>query len=297
MKRKEQVKKSSGDFTGGIFQQLRTARNTLPSQQRIICEWILNNYQQAAFLTAAEIAKETETSNATVLRTASSLGYRNFTAVKEELQRVLYHASIPPLDRLRDTFAHHETTDILDQVIEENIQNLKGLRSRNLSESFPRAVTLIESARRIYIIGLRSTRGLAVYLQALLHQFLPDVFLVDSYGTENMLDVMMDMSEADVLIALMAGSPHYTKRTIASVRFASERSIRTVLITNSLSSPAAPLATELLLCPQNTTHYSTVSFMTVVDALVLEIGRRKSGEATSKLDKLGPLLVEYDISL
>jgi len=297
MKRKEQVKKSAVEFTGGIFQQLRTARNTLPSQQRIICEWILNNYQQAAFLTAAEIAKETETSNATVLRTASSLGYRNFTAVKEELQRVLYHASIPPLDRLRDTFAHDEETDILDQVIEENIQNLKGLRSRNLSESFPRAVTLIESARRIYIIGLRSTRGLAVYLQALLHQFLPDVFLVDSYGTENMLDVMMDMSEADVLIALMAGSPHYTKRTIASVRFASERSIRTVLITNSLSSPAAPLATELLLCPQNTTHYSTVSFMTVVDALVLEIGRRKSGEATSKLDQLGPLLVEYDISL
>ncbi|HPI98815.1 MAG TPA: MurR/RpiR family transcriptional regulator, partial [Synergistales bacterium] len=82
MKRKEQVKKSAVEFTGGIFQQLRTARNTLPSQQRIICEWILNNYQQAAFLTAAEIAKETETSNATVLRTASSLGYRNFTAVK-----------------------------------------------------------------------------------------------------------------------------------------------------------------------------------------------------------------------
>ena len=297
MGQKQQSKKSPGDFTGGIFQQLRTAKNNLPSQQRVICEWILNNYQQAAFLTAEEIAKETETSIATVLRIASSLGYKNFTAIKEELKRVLYSASIPPLDRLRDTFADKEQVNILDQVIEENIQNLKSLRSRHLTESFPRAVKLISSARRIYIIGLRSTRGVAIYFHALLHQFLPDIFLVDSSGTDNMLDVMMDMSEKDVLVTLMAGSPHYTKRTIGAVKFAWENAIPTVLITNSLSSPAAPMATELLLCPQNTSHYSTVSLMTVIDALVVEIGRQKTAEATRKLDKLAPLLVDYDISL
>lgn len=297
MGQKQQSKKSPGDFTGGIFQQLRTAKNNLPSQQRVICEWILNNYQQAAFLTAEEIAKETETSIATVLRIASSLGYKNFTAIKEELKRVLYSASIPPLDRLRDTFADREQVNILDQVIEENIQNLKSLRSRHLSDTFPRAVELISSARRIYIIGLRSTKGLATYFHALLHQFLPDIFLVDSSGTDNMLDVMMDMSKNDILVALMAGSPHYTKRTIGAVKFAWENGIPTVLITNSLSSPAAPMATELLLCPQNTSHYSTVSLMTVIDALVVEIGRQKTADATRKLDKLAPLLVDYDISL
>lgn len=297
MGQKQQSKKSPGDFTGGIFQQLRTAKNNLPSQQRVICEWILNNYQQAAFLTAEEIAKETETSIATVLRIASSLGYKNFTAIKEELKRVLYSASIPPLDRLRDTFADKEQVNILDQVIEENIQNLKSLRSRHLSDTFPRAVELISSARRIYIIGLRSTKGLATYFHALLHQFLPDIFLVDSSGTDNMLDVMMDMSKNDILVALMAGSPHYTKRTIGAVKFAWENGIPTVLITNSLSSPAAPMATELLLCPQNTSHYSTVSLMTVIDALVVEIGRQKKTDATRKLDKLAPLLVDYDISL
>ncbi len=297
MGQKQQSKKSPGDFTGGIFQQLRTAKNNLPSQQRVICEWILNNYQQAAFLTAEEIAKETETSIATVLRIASSLGYKNFTAIKEELKRVLYSASIPPLDRLRDTFADKEQVNILDQVIEENIQNLKSLRSRHLSDTFPRAVELISSARRIYIIGLRSTKGLATYFHALLHQFLPDIFLVDSSGTDNMLDVMMDMSKNDILVALMAGSPHYTKRTIGAVKFAWENGIPTVLITNSLSSPAAPMATELLLCPQNTSHYSTVSLMTVIDALVVEIGRQKKADATRKLDKLAPLLVDYDISL
>ncbi len=297
MPKKEHERKSSTDFKGGIFQQLRTAKKNLPSQQRTICEWILNNYQQAAFLTAEEIARETGTSNATVLRMATSLGYRNFTAVKEELKSVLYNATIPPLDRLRDTFANKDNGNILDQVIEENIQNLKNLRSKHLIESFPKAVDLISSARRIYIIGLRSTRGVAIYFHSLLHQFLPDIFLVDSAGTDNMLDVMMDMSKEDVLVTLMAGSPHYTKRSIASVKFARDNNIPNVLITNSLSSPAAAMATELLLCPQNTSHYSTISLMTVIDALVVEIGRRKTSEATRKLDELGPLLVDYDISL
>lgn len=297
MKQRGEQAKSSSDFAGGIFQQLRTAKKNLPPQQQIICEWILNNYQQAVFLTAEEIAKETETSNATVLRTATNLGYKNLTAVKDELKKVLFKTSIPPLDRLRDTFAETETTDVLNQVIEENIQNLKSLKNRYLAESFPRAVQIISSARRIYIIGLRSTRGAAVYFHALLHQFLPDIFLIDSSGTDNMLDVMMDISEKDVLVAMMAGSPHYTKRTIASVRFAKDHNIPTVLITNSLSSPAASLATEVLLCPQNTSHYTIVSLMTVVDALVVEIGRHRAEDASQKLKDLGPSLVDYDISL
>ena len=286
-----------GDFIGGIFQQLRASRRNLPPQQQVICDYILNNYQQAAFLTAEELAKATGTSPATVLRTATGLGYRSFSAVKEELQKVLYTSSIPPLDRLRDAFAGASENNVLDAVIEENIQNLRGMKSTHLAERFPKAVELIGNARRIYIIGLRSTKGVALYLHALLQQFLSDIFLVDATGTDTMLDVLMDMNKQDVLVALMAGSPHYTKRTISCVQFAHENGIPTVLITNSLSSVAAPLATELLLAPQNTSHYSSVSLMTICDALVAALGAGKFDVARKKIDKLGRLLMQYDISI
>lgn len=284
-------------FTGGIFQHLRASKKELPRQQRAICEYLLNNYQHAAFLTAEDLAKATMTSTATVLRTIARLGFASFSSLREELQKVIYTSTIPPLDRLRDTFTGFDESTVLEAIIEENILNLRAMKSQHLSESFPRAVGLIEKARRVYIIGLRSTKGIALYLHALLQQFLPDIFLVDATGTDTMLDVLLDACEADVVIALMAGSPHYTKRTISCVQYAHENSIPTLLITNSLSSAAAPLATELLLAPQNTSHYSSVSLMTVCDALVAALGSKKIDIARKKIDKLGTLLSSYDISI
>ncbi len=284
-------------FTGGIFQHLRATRTELPRQQKAICDYILNNYQQAAFLTVEDLAKATATSSATVLRTIARLGFSSFSSIKEELQRVMYTSMIPPLDRLRDTFTGVDENTVLETIIEENIQNLRAIKSQHLTENFPKAVALVEKARRIYIIGLRSTKGVALYLHALLQQFLPDVFLVDATGTDTMLDVLLDADGSDVLIALMAGSPHYTKRTIFCVQYAHENGIPTILITNSLSSTAAPLATELLLAPQNTRHYSSVSLMTVCEALVAAIGSKKVDIARRKIDKLSKLLTHYDISI
>ena len=284
-------------FTGGIFQHLRTIKKDLPRQQRAICDYILNNYQHAAFLTVDDLAKATITSPATVLRTITRLGFSSFSSIKEELQKVIYTSTIPPLDRLRDTFTGFDESTVLERIIEENIQNLKAMKSRHLAESFPRAVGLVEKAKRIYILGLRSTKGIALYLHALLQQFLPDVFLVDATGTDTMLDVLLDANESDVVIALMAGSPHYTKRTIFCVQYAHDNGIPTILITNSLSSTAAPLATELLLAPQNTSHYSSLSLMTVCDALVAALGAKKIDVARKKIDKHGKLLTEYDISI
>lgn len=297
IKENSKNRKRADNFTGGIFQHIRNVKNRLPRQQRTVCEYILNNYQQSVFLTAEELAKYAGTGTATVLRTATSLGYKNFSEVKEELKKVLFQSSIPPLDRLMDSVSENSSSDTLEKVIRDNIQNLRTMKSDHLSRSFPRAVDLISKARRTYIIGLRSTRGLAIYLHALLHQFLPEIYMVDATGTDNMLEVLTDMNKNDVLIALMAGSPHYTKRTIYAVQYAHENEIPNILITNSLSSAAAPLASELLLAPQNTSHYSSISLMTIIDALVVEIGIRRNETAKNKLKKLSNLLVDYDISL
>ncbi|MBO8153795.1 MurR/RpiR family transcriptional regulator [Thermovirga sp.] len=284
-------------YAGGVFQYIRAKSKDLPQKQQLVCDYILNNYQKAAFLSAEELARESGTSHATVFRAVASLGFASYIALRDKLQEVLTKTSIPPLDRLKDTFAEADENNILDMVIEENIRNLRSMNTPDLRVHFPRAVELLVSARRIYIVGLRSTKGIALYLHALLQQFWRDVFLVDATGSDTILDVMLDMGKEDALIALMAGSPHYTKRTITCVKYAHDNNIPVVLITNSLSSAAAPLATELLLAPQNTPHYSSSSLLTICDALVAALGTKKPQEANEKIDKLSTLLVKYDISL
>jgi DNA-binding MurR/RpiR family transcriptional regulator len=283
-------------YAGGIFQYIRAKSKDLPQKQQLVCNYILNNYQKAAFLNSDELAKESGTSHATVFRTVTSLGFPSYKALREKLQEVLTKTSIPPLDRLKDAFSDISNSNILDVVIEENIRNLRTMNTSELKDNFPKAIELLLPARRIYIIGLRSTRGIAVYLHALLQQFRRDVFLVDAAGSDTVLDVMLDMEKDDVLLALMAGSPHYTKRTVVCIDYARKKGIPVVLITNSLSSIAAPLATVLLLAPQNTTHYSSSSLLTICDAIIAALGAQKRDEANKKIDELSSLLVEYDIS-
>jgi len=123
------------------------------------------------------------------------------------------------------------------------------------------------------------------------------MYLADASGSDNLFDELYDMTQDDVLIALMAGSPHYTKRTINAVKYAHERSIPIILITNSLSNVAVPLASAVLLAPQNTSHYSTVTLVTIIDALVFQLGRVKAEDARPKLENLGDLLLRNDISV
>ncbi|MDD3706897.1 MAG: MurR/RpiR family transcriptional regulator [Aminobacterium sp.] len=281
-----------------IFEHIRAIRQNLPSQQKNVCDYILAHYQQTAFMKAEEVAAATQTSTATVIRTAGSLGFKSYTALKEELQHVLVSSTTPPpLDRLRENITGDSSLNVLEQVIKDNIQNLQSLYSQHLAESFPQAIRTIKKASRIYILGLRSTRGLAVYLHALLHQLFKNIYLGDASGSDNLFDELYDMDENDVLIALMAGSPHYTKRTINAVKYAHEHSIPVVLITNNLSNVAAPLASVVLLAPQNTNHYSTVTLLTIIDALVFQLGRVKAEDARPKLEELGELLLKNDISV
>ncbi|MCD6362685.1 MAG: MurR/RpiR family transcriptional regulator [Synergistetes bacterium] len=279
-----------------IFQYMMNAKEGLPPRQRRVCDYILDNYPRIAFLTAEELAKETGTSPATVHRMAINLGFKSYKALKDKLRERASSSYALPLNKIRDALGAFKENEIVREVINENIKALKDVMNEQLLGSFPKAIERLSEARRIYIIGLRSTRGIALYLHALLLQITPDVFLVDYGGTDMMFEVMIDMNAHDALIALMAGVPRYTKRTIYAVEYAHGKGTPIILITNTLSNVVAPLATEILLAPQRTKHYSAIPLLAVCDALVAALGSRKKKEAYQRIDSLSQLLVKYDIS-
>ena len=97
-----------------LFEHMRETSLKLPSQQKNVCDYILAHYQQAAFMKAEEVALATKTSNATVIRTAGSLGFKSYTEMKEEIQHVLTSTTPPPLDRLRNKL---RSVHVLDPLI------------------------------------------------------------------------------------------------------------------------------------------------------------------------------------
>ena len=56
--------------------------------QRTIAQFILKNYDKAAFMTAARLGEVTGVSESTVVRFAADLGYRGYPGMKKALQEI-----------------------------------------------------------------------------------------------------------------------------------------------------------------------------------------------------------------
>ena len=72
-----------------VFARLRMGIKDLPTQQKLICSYILDNYQQVAFYTVEELAQASKTSPATVVRVVKRLGYDSYKELLEQLQKVM----------------------------------------------------------------------------------------------------------------------------------------------------------------------------------------------------------------
>ncbi len=276
--------------------QIRQKREILPKKQKKLCDYIINNYIKVAFSSAQELAEETKTSLATIHRVSVNLGFKNYKDLKEKLKEYISETHGMPLNKMREALKALDENGLLEKIISESVRALEDLLNEQLLKAFPRSVDIIAKARRVYIIGLRSTRGIALYLHALLLQYREDVFLVDANGTDEMFEVLIDMKPQDVMIALMAGVPRYTKRTKYAIDFAHKNGVPIILITNSLSNAMIPLATETLLSPQNTSHYSAITFVAVCDAIVAAVGSKLKAESQKRLNLLSEVLVKYGIS-
>ena len=57
--------------------------------QRTIAQFILKNYDKAAFMTAARLGEVTGVSESTVVRFAADLGYRGYPGMKKALQEIV----------------------------------------------------------------------------------------------------------------------------------------------------------------------------------------------------------------
>ncbi len=268
-----------------------------PTQQKNACKYIQDHYDKVAFLTVEQLAENVGVSPATIVRTVDRMGYPNYQSLKDEIVNVLLSTKFPTRHQLEDSWDEPSDENKLISIARKNAAGIQTMLTPHLIDNFGKSVSILGGSKRIVIMGQRSSRSAALYFYLLLREFLPAVQLVGTYGTDGMYEELFDLNANDSLFAISYGSPLYAKRTIDAVRFVSEREIPTVLLTDSLKNPAVPLASQVLLVPSIADHYSLVTVITVLDALIAEIGRNKLTSAKRKLRDLWRVLSESDITV
>ncbi len=262
--------------------------------QRRIAEYITENYDKAAYMTASRLGSIVNVSESTVVRFANELGFEGYPEMQRAMQEFM-RTKLTSFQRVEVTNKLIGDGDVLDRTLASDIEKLKHTYEHIDRKSFERAVDAIVGARRIYVIGMRSSANLAGFLNHSLCMIFEDVRFVQTSSGSEVFEQLLTISPEDVLIAV--SFPRYSKRIINAVEFAKKAGADVIALTDTPQSPIAPMADQLLLAQSDMASFvdSLVAPLSIINALIVAVAKKKQTELTERLRRLEQIWDDYDV--
>jgi DNA-binding MurR/RpiR family transcriptional regulator len=256
-----------------------------PAEQRVV-RFFQTNREEVLIASAAALAAKTKTSDATVLRTAKSLGFASLEELRRSLASEL-RRSLSPADRLAKTL--EEVGDDLQAAfavaLDIHAKALENL-SRDISGAqFKAAVTRIVEARRVVVFGIGPSSAMADYFVIQLGRFGLDAASLTRTGLL-FADDLQKLRKGDLVIMLAYGRV-YTE--LAALLDKADRiGARKILVTDTL---AALLRNRIdLILPVARGRVDMFSMHTatlgLIEALLVGIATKRPRETIESLKSL-----------
>ena len=265
----------------------------LSKGQKLIAEYILKNYDKAAFMTAAKLGVSVGVSESTVVRFANELGFSGYPKLQKALQELIKN-KLTTVQRLELRNDYFSDGDALKGVLKADMENIRATLEKINENVFEDVVKSIFEAKRIYIIGLRSSTALSEFLGFYLNIILQNVKVV-RYGISDVFEQMINVSEGDLVIGI--GFPRYAAKTIDALAFSQDRGAKVVALTDSLLSPLATKADYTLIAQSNMASFvdSLVAPLSVINALIIAVGMREKENISNVFAGLEEIWQNYNV--
>lgn len=260
--------------------------------QRKLAEYILAQYDKAAFLTAAQIGKQVGVSESTVVRFAGLLGYKGFPQMQKALEGMVYKRlhEAPAVDIENENISGQE---VLEQILKKDIWNISNTLEMADRRTFEMAVEKLLNARHVYLVGIRGSEPLAVYMGFYLKLMLDEVTVVSNGNTSDLFEELMKINEEDCLVGI--SFPRYSMRTLKAIEFANSRSVSVITITDSINSPMNLYSSCNLIARSDMTAAadSLCAPMSLVNALITAVMAKRRKNLLNRLEMLEDICNQY----
>lgn len=268
--------------------------HTFSKGQKKIANFILESYDKAAFMTASRLGKKVGVSESTVVRFAAELGYDGYPDMQKSLQKMIRNR-LTSVQRIEVTNDRLGDQDLLSMVLQSDIEKIRMTLEELDRESFEKAVDAIVSAKKIYIIGVRSSAAIAAFLHFYFNLIFENVCLVSANTASEVFESLLRVGEGDVVVGV--SFPRYSSRTVQAMNFARDRGATTVAITDSEASPLAPISHYTLKARSDMASFvdSLVAPLSLVNALLVAVSQRKNDDLAHTFRTLEEIWDEYGV--
>ena len=262
--------------------------------QKKIANYITDHTDKAAFMTAARMGATVGVSESTVVRFAYELGYNGFPELSAALRQVI-RTQLTSVQRIEVTRDRIGSGNVLDEVLSGDMEKIKRTLEETSREDFEKAATAIANARKIYVIADRSASALARFMHYYLNLMFENVKLVTTTSSSELFEQIMRIGEEDVVIGI--SFPRYSNMTIQAFSFAARSGAKIVAITDGPNSPLAQDATCLLAARSDMNSFvdSLVAPLSLINALLVQVGMLKRDDVVSTFERLEGLWDEYHV--
>ncbi len=262
--------------------------------QKQIARFILEHYDKAAFMTASRLGVTVGVSESTVVRFATELGYDGYPHLQRALQEMIRN-KLTSVQRMEVAGDRMGGRDVLQTVLHADTDMIRVPLDEIDRDAFQGAVDALMGAKRIYILGVRSSSALASFLGFYFNLLFENVTLVHTNSVSEIFEQVLRVGPGDVLFGI--SFPRYSKRTLSAMKYARDRGARVIALTDSQLSPLARVADHVLLARSDMASFvdSLVAPLSVINALIVAVGMSRRDEIEHTFNKLERIWEEYDV--
>ena len=271
-----------------ILEKLENTK--LTKKEKRIAEFFLDEEQRVFLMNVADIAKTIDVSDTSVIRFIKSLGFENFTDFKNSGQENIKSRLDKTNDFIKnlDIIKENSIEQLYIHKINEEVNKIFNSSSQ---KQIKKISNLIIKAKNKYIVGFKSTAGIANFFGVRLG------FMLENVSTFNIDDSVVvnsifNIKQEDILIIF--DYPMYSKAAVVLAKIARENKAKILLFTDSDNAPLAEYSDILYKVKLNgiSVFNSLISTQILIEYLLTYISQFIEEKAKIRFSKIRKYLIE-----
>ena len=142
-----------------VFLSITANYDTLSKGQKRIADYVLKNSSSVMLSSLSVLAKECDTSEATIMRFLRKIGYDSYQVFRVKLAQIQKEKNDNLLNQEIKVIDSSDT--IIQKVIADTTDAIKKIHTLNESNEYDKAISQILNAKKIFIIGAGSSGYIA----------------------------------------------------------------------------------------------------------------------------------------
>lgn len=277
-----------------IISKIKGNMENFSKRQKLIAEYILDNFDKAAYMTAASLGREIGVSESTVVRFAFELGFDGYQKLQKSLKEFTIKKSTA-IQRMEIASRRIDEDNILNSVLKSDIGNIIKTSEEIDKEQFEKALEAVLKASNIYIMGARSASALASFMGFYFNLLFENTKVIRSNAADEIFEQLLHVKKGDVVIGM--SFPRYSRNIKNALEYAKKLGATVISITDNKNSPVINCSDYYLIARSDMESFadSLTAPISVINAFIVALGMKKKNEVKGTFEKLENIWDEYEV--